>query len=139
MLNQENLIKNRIKFPLYQISLSKTILKEDPDSLEFLFLEDIFYISKDDFWFKNYIQYQKFMDMQGRIFYIIDKVPVKKWYSFFWKRYCYEYVFKESNENISFLDFKKDLLEKLSVLNEDKILVEWKEKIKKAKDFKECY
>lgn len=137
-MRQEKSIKDKIKFPLYNISLSKATLKEDYNSIEFLFLEDVLYISKDDYWFKKYIQHKRYIDMRGKVIYIIDKVSVKKWYSFFWKRHCYEYVFKESDETITFLDFKKDLLEKLTVLNEDKILLEWEEKIKKAKDFEDC-
>lgn len=129
---------SEITFPLYQVSLSKTRLKTNPESVEFLFLEDCYYLSKEDSWFRDYIQYQKFMDMRGKVYYIVDKVPVKAWYSFFWRRHCYEYVFQASEEVWDFEHFQRDLLEKISVLEENEILFAWKAQIQKAKDFEDC-
>ena len=121
-----------IVYPILNISIPEW----NDDIVQEIFRYNDIYYSKDEVFFnKNFLGHE-FVDCNGKIFRIVDKILMSNFWLRIFTLTRFRIIFAPTNKNVEFIDLQRYIIERINDLNGgDKI--SWINKIETAKNIRE--
>jgi len=124
-------------FPAINISTTKWI---EDDLMEYVIYDNFIYTNEESLFYKFY-ENQFFCDGNGKIFKAVRKSETiktwRKWLRFIPNIWKIEIIYENTNKELSIEQLRNFLLTRVSDLNQNEFIKEWKIDIKNAKTYME--